>query len=268
MIVKEMGRRGTAMTSDIEAPSIREMAFQEILKTRVDDGVFCLEESGCCSASCEIRAVGLLNGELIAAKKTWELIRRGALAIDEEGLPCYDSESCGKNVKEYDEAFLGNYQWAMAMGRMHQTLIETIQALVLKENQEVKKRYTDFKNIELPRKLAEAKNRLKLAEYAGKEPNYADEQLIEAANRAERIHKHTTRKDKSELFRIWYVDYIKSKGYEKKIKETHQLYKFDVEKYLSSEISQLKRSGFRMIRKSQMPNELESLHSRSTSSSS
>jgi len=66
----------------------------------------------------------------------------------------------------------------------------------------------------------------------------------------------------------WYVDYTKSKEYGKRIKETQQLYKFDVKKCLRSEISQLKRSGFRMIRKSQMPNELETLQSRSTSSSS
>ncbi len=107
--------------------------------------------------------------------------------------------------------------------------------------------------------VAQAKDRIKIAEYSDIEPSYADERLVEAASRAKRVHEYTSRKDESGLFRLWYVDYIKSKGYEKKLKETYLLYETDINGILAAEIDSLKRNGFRMSRRAEIPGELRKL---------
>jgi hypothetical protein len=240
-----------------EDTSIREVPFWQILDTKVDDGVFFVERH--CAEDFEIRAVGLVNGRLIAGKKNGEIVKRGPLAFDEEGLACYDSELCGKSVNEYDRLFLGNYQMFLAWGRAHEELIESVRSIVFKENKKIRQLYAEFKANELPRMVAQAKDRIKIAEYSDIEPSYADQRLVEAASRAKRVHEYTSRKDESGLFRLWYVDYIKSKGYEKKLKETYLLYETDIKEILPAEIDSLKRNGFRMSRRAEIPGELMKL---------
>lgn len=240
-----------------EDASIREVPFWQILDTKVDDGVFFVGRH--CAENFEIRAVGLVKDRLIAGKKTGEIVKRGPLVLDEEGLACYDSELWGKSVKEYDQLFLGNYEMFLAWGRAHQTLIESVRSIVFKENKKLGQLYTEFKANMLPRMVAEAKDRIKIAEYSDTKPSYADQRLVEAASKAERVHEYTSRKDESDLFRFWYVDYIKSKGYEKKLKETYFLYEMDINRILAAEIDSLKRNGFRMIRRTEISTELRKL---------
>ena len=152
-------------------------------------------------------------------------------------------------MNEYDQLFLGNYQMFLAWGRAHEELIESVRSIVFKENKKIRQLYTEFKANELPRMVAQAKDRIKIAEYSDTEPGYADQRLVEAASRAKRVHEYTSRKDESGLFCLWYVDYIKSKGYEKKLKETYLLYKTDIKEILAAEIDLLKRNGFRMRRR-------------------
>lgn len=237
-----------------EDTSIREVPFRQILDTKVDDGVFFVERY--CAENFEIRAIGLVNGRLIAGKKNGEIVKRGTLAFDEEGLACYDSEFCVKSVKEYDRLFLGNYQMFQAWGRAHETLIESFRPILLKQNKKIKQLYTEFKVNMMPRMVTEAKERMKFAEYSDTEPSYSDQRLVEAASKAKRVH---TRKDDSDLFRLWYVDYIKSKGYEKKLKETYSLYNTDIKEILAAEIDSLKQNGFRMIQRVEIPRELRKL---------
>jgi len=236
---------------------IREVAFWEMLNTEVDDGVFFVERH--CCTDFEIRAVGVVKGSLIAGRKSREMVRRGPLTFDEKGLPCYSSEFCGESVNEYDRLFLGNYHMFLAWGRKHEELMESVRPIALKENEKIRQLYAEFKTTKLHGMVAQAKERIKIAEYSDTEPNYADELLVEAASKAERSHKHTSRKDESNLFRLWYVDYIRSKGYEKKLRETYRLYETDIKEYLADEINSLKRNGFRMIKRSKMPKELKKL---------
>jgi len=239
-----------------EITTINEVPHLQLLKTQVEDGVFFVDR--CCTRNFEIRAVGLVKGRLIAGKKTGEIVKRGSLAFDEDGLACYDSEFCGKRVKEYDRLFLGNYQMFQAWGRRHEALIESIRPILLGKNRRIRQLYTEYKTKNFPRIVAEAEGRMKIAEYSNIEPCYEDRCLVEAASKTSRVRGHM-RKDDSDLFRLWYVDYIKSKGYEKKLKDTCTLYETDIKKILSMEINLLKRNGFRMIRKPKIPKELKKL---------
>jgi len=243
--------------SHIEDTTIREVSFRQILNTKVDDGVFFVDRQ--CDEGFEIRAVGLVKGHLIVGKKNGEIVKRGLLAFDEEGLACYDSEFCGRSAKEYDRLFLGNYQMFQAWARTHETLIESIRPILLKKNKKIRQIYTEFKANELPRMVVQAKDRLKIDEYSGTEPTYADQRLVEAASKVKRVHGHTSGKDESDLFRLWYVDYIKSKGYEKKLKDTYRLYKTDIKEILAAEIDSLERNGLRMRRRAEIPRELRRL---------
>ena len=240
-----------------EDTSICEVPFRQILDTKVDDGVFSVERH--CAENFEIRAVGLVNGRLIAGKKNGEIVKRGPLAFDEEGLACYDSKFRGKAVREYDRLFLGNYQMFLAWARAHEALIESARPVLLRKNKKIRQLYREFKANMLPRIVAEANERMKIAEYSDTEPSYADQRLVGAASIANRVHGHTSRKDESDLFRLWYVDYIKSNGYEKKLKETYILYETDIKEILTAEIDSLKRNGFRMIRRAEIPRELRKL---------
>jgi hypothetical protein len=60
------------------------------------------------------------------------------------------------------------------------------------------------------------------------------------------------------LFRLWYVDY-RSNGYEMKLKETYILYETDINGILAAEIDSLKRNGFRMRGRAEIPTELKKL---------
>ncbi len=249
---------------------IREVPFWEVLGTKVEDGVFYVE--GGCGTDFEIGAVGLVEGGLVAGKKKGETVRRGPIAFDEQGLACYDSEICGKSVKEYDLLFFDTYQRGFAGGMgwfgAHRELIESVRLIALKENEKVRRPYGEFKTGKLPGMVALAEDRIKTAEYSGTEPSYSDEHLVEAASKAKRVHEYTTRKDESELFRIWYVKYLKSMGYEKKVQETYRLYKLiDYQQYLASEINSLKKNGFRMVSRSQIPHELSTLRRKAAAAS-
>lgn len=144
-----------------------------------------------------------------------------------------------------------------AWGRAHEELIESVRQILLKRNKKIRELYTEFKSNELPRMVAQAKDRIKIDEYSGMQPSYADQRLIEAASKAKRVHEYTSRKD--DLFRLWYVNYMKSKGYEKKLEETYVLYKTDIKEILVAEIDSLKRNGFRMKRRPEIPGELRKL---------
>ena len=161
-------------------------------------------------------------------------------------------------MNEYDRLFLGNYQMFLAWGRADEALIESVRPILLKQSKKINQLYMEFKANDLHRMVAQAKDRMKIDEYSDTQPSYADQRLVEAASKAKRVHGRIC-KDESDLFRLWYVDYIKSKGYEKKLKETYLLYKKDIKKILATHIDSLRRNGFRMRRRAEIPGELRKL---------
>jgi len=220
---------------------IIEVDFNELVKTRAADGVFYVEKCPC--GGFEIRAVGLVNGRILVGHRRSEVMR-GAPTVDEEGLPYYDSRIHQEHVRQYDPAFLGNYQMVMAWGRVHEQLIKSVRPLAL-SNKQLRMLYTNFKATKLPCLVAEAEDRVKIAHYSGTEPNYKDERLVESA--------HET--GGASLFRAWYVDYMKTKGYEKKIREAHRVIEKAFKESLTAESSSLTQKGFRLVRRTQMHQE-------------
>jgi hypothetical protein len=232
---------------------VDEVSFDELLATRVDDGVLCADASGFYySYDYELRAVGLVKGRLIAGKKTGTLSERGGIEFDEDGCPYYELEYCGQKLRDYDPDFLGNWSWAASMGKVHQSLIRSIQTRAL-QNEQIRPHWEDFRS---EKRVADAKQRLKLAEYAGKEPEYEDEILVEAA---ERKHQRVN----AEAFDFFYVQYMKSKGYEKKVREyLNQFERIDWKQHLEFEISTLERNGFRQISPRSMEKHIRRLRDR------
>lgn len=234
---------------------IDEVSFSEILATRVDDGVFCADASGFYySYHYELKAVGLVKGRLIVGKKTGTLSQRSSIEFDEEGLPYYELEYCGRKLRDYDRDFLGNWSWAASVGQVHQRLIRSIQTRAL-QNEQIRRRYEEFKS---EKRVADAKQRLKVAEYAGTEPEYEDEILVEAA---ERKHQRVN----AEAFNFFYVQYMRSKGYEKKVREyLEQFERIDWKQHLAFEISTLERNGFQQICPGSMEKHIRRLSDRAS----
>ena len=211
-----------------------------IIETGHDSGGYCLEV--------EIQAKGCVGSELyVASRRVRQDVREKCWKLDDVWLPYIEASVGSQTIMYYDRLFLGNTSFATAMAKMHQDYVFQILEEVKKEQHPLYRKFQEdlSKIIEETQCIKEAKDRkhyfgdgaflqkyskcdLLIFEYLctkkmrfklGSSEYDPDNYCTEQIDLSDKQHVDCVAgKTKGEAaFLVWYGDYLRKNGYEKKI---------------------------------------------------